>query len=225
MKLIALVSILTATLLFAGCISHEIKSATAPISLSRSELVVDGETTKTDIIAMFGEPNGFLPSADSPGVYNPNYILGNYHSNLLHYKDCVTGETFKFGLVFGTGKYREKCSVFTALLNKNNIVIGHAYIADNLVTKEKLENITAKKSTRKDVIQTLGGPSSITEDGNSEIYSYRNCVTTTKTSGFAIKRHSNKDCQLASIVFNKDKDIVQKVSYFPFLTTENPKTK
>jgi outer membrane protein assembly factor BamE (lipoprotein component of BamABCDE complex) len=131
----------------------------------------------------------------------------------------------KFGLVFGTGKYREKCSVFTALLNKNNIVIGHVYISDNLITKEKLKNITVKKSTRKDVIQILGGPSSISEDGNSEIYSYRNCVTTTKTSGFAVKRYSNKDCQQASIVFKKDKNIVQKVSFFPFLNTENPKSK
>ncbi|MES9970761.1 MAG: hypothetical protein ABW092_12075 [Candidatus Thiodiazotropha sp.] len=110
MKLLSTIAIFTSTLFIAACSSYEIKSATAPISESRSNLVIDGKTTKTEIIAMFGEPNGFLPSADNTGGYGSQLMLGNYHSNLLHYKDCTMREKSKIG-IFSAGISKAKKNV------------------------------------------------------------------------------------------------------------------
>ncbi|MES9970762.1 MAG: hypothetical protein ABW092_12080 [Candidatus Thiodiazotropha sp.] len=90
---------------------------------------------------------------------------------------------------------------------------------DNFITRERLGAIKEKESYRKDVIKTLGGPSSISTNGNDEIYSYRNCITKSigKVVGFFSKKNTiEKDCQQTSIIFQKSKDLVQKVTFLPF---------
>lgn len=219
MKTLSASAIFASTLLLAACNSIEVKSATAPISKSRSNLVIDGKTTKTEIIAMFGQPNGFLPSADNTGGYSPQMMMGNMHSNLMHYKDCTMTEKSRIRIFSAGGsKLREICSVFTALLNKQDIVIAHTYLEDNFITKEKLDSINEKKSSRKDVIRNLGGPSSISTNGNDEIYIYRDCITKSKVVGFWARRNTiDKNCQQTSIIFRKGKNRVRKITFLPFL--------
>ncbi|MES9975053.1 MAG: hypothetical protein ABW094_12395 [Candidatus Thiodiazotropha sp.] len=209
-----------------GCASRvSTKVMSTPISESRAQLVNDGQTTKTDILTMFGNPNGFIQGTTSQQGLVAQSEYMNQKQNVMHYKDCViksSGKRGFLGLTGSSGSARLICKVFTALLNKKDIVIAHAFIEDNQITKEKLSEIVPNKSSRKEIIRQLGGPSSITINGSNEIYMYKDCITNSQHGGiFSMFRgkelvNSGQSCQQTSIVVNKKTGVVKKVSYFPY---------
>jgi hypothetical protein len=215
-----------------GCThSMSIKAMSAPISESRAQLVIDGKTTKTDILTMFGNPNGFIQGMQGQQGYDARsaYLNQNQSQNIMHYKDCIIKSNSKVGFMgfassSGTGRFI--CNVFTALLNNKDIVVAHSYIEDNQITNDKLSAIIPHKSTRKNVIQQLGGPSSITITKNDEIYIYKDCLTQSQQRGmlgmFRGKElmSTNENCQQTSIVLNKKTGTVNKVSFYPYLESK-----
>jgi hypothetical protein len=226
MKKIILFLIISSVTIASGCSfrgSTTTKVISAPISKDRSQLVVDGETTKTDIITMFGMPNGFIEGMVSYRTYatNPSQEQIYRESNILHYKDCVIVSSSSgkgFGGFYSSGSSaRMKCKVFTALLDKKDTVIAHTYLEDNTVTEEVLTEIIKNKSTKKDVVRLLGGPTSITTNGNEEIYIYKDCITTTQVRGpfGPMNMSSDQNCQISSIVMNKKSGVVKKVNLYP----------
>jgi hypothetical protein len=84
MKTLSIVALLTFSLFLSACFTTTIKTSTSPISAPIAKLVIDGKTTKTDIIAMFGQLNGFILSTHSYGMCNPQMLTGENPSNLLH---------------------------------------------------------------------------------------------------------------------------------------------
>jgi outer membrane protein assembly factor BamE (lipoprotein component of BamABCDE complex) len=203
------------------------KAMSAPISESRAQLVKDGQTTKTDILTMFGNPNGYIQGTTSQQGIDAQAAYLQQIQNVMHYKDCDLISSSKVWFMgAGSGSGRVICKVFTALLNKKDIVIAHAFIEDNQITKDKLSGIIPKKSSRKEVIRLLGGPSTITINSSDEIYMYEDCISNTQTGGvFSMFRgkelmKSDNNCQQTSIVLNGNSGIVKKVSYFPYQNSD-----
>lgn len=226
MKKLLIIS--TVALLTTGCVTTEIKTATAPISQSRANMVVDGTTTKLDIISMFGSPNGSsgfgagMPMGMPQQAIMQGGSLGN--SELMSYKDCVTSSIASAQVLSfeNKGRGRETCKVFTALLDKNDVVIAHKYTNDNFITKEKILPIVAGKSTKKDVIKTLAGPTKVTQIKDKTLYLYKTCITKSKAGGFFnYNISSDQDCQQATIVIDKKTNIVSKVNFLPFMSGYN----
>jgi outer membrane protein assembly factor BamE (lipoprotein component of BamABCDE complex) len=216
--------------LLSGCTAQvAMKSMTAPISESRTQLVKDGQTTKTDILTMFGSPNGFIQGVTGQQGFIPQSSHLNTKQNIMHYKDCVikgSGSGGFLGFSSKSGAARHKCKVFTALLNEQDVVVAHAFIEDNQVTAEKLSVIKPNKTSRKDVIRQLGGPSVVTTNNNDEIYLYKDCIHKGKSSGlFSMLKGNNitstdESCQQASIVINIKTGVVKKVDFYPYLESE-----
>jgi hypothetical protein len=204
------------------------KAMSAPISESRAQLVKDGQTTKTDILTMFGNPNGYIQGTTSQQGIDAQAAYLKQIQNVMHYKDCDLISSSKVGFMglTSSGSGRVICKVFTALLNKKDIVIAHAFIEDNQITKDKLTGIIPKNSSRNVIIRLLGGPSSITINGSDEIYMYEDCITNSQTGGvFSMFRgkelmKSDKNCQQTSIILNGNSGIVKKVSYFPYQNSD-----
>ena len=197
------------------------KTSSASISQARSNLIIDNESTRTDVLSIFGSPNGFTPSFSTAAstTYTSDSLTGPDY--LMFYKDCeVGGSGQSLGQISASSQAIETCSVFTAILDESDIVTYHVFIEDNLVTADKISLINQDTSNLRDVVQILGGPASILESGNSIIYSYANCVRTQsvrKTGFFSLSSQINTDtdCQEASVVFDKQ-FVVQKANFIPF---------
>lgn len=215
-----------------GCSSASFQTTTANISAEAAGQVIDGSTTKTDIITMFGEPNGFMPTAGSGSVdmmrmTKVNLGASSPYDRVMHYKNCIMKSSAQISGVFSVGAgMLEVCDTFTALLNSRDVVIAHSYIENNVINPDKLKTIKNNQSTRKDVIRTLGGPTNIVPSGNKEIYMYKNCVSKSSLNNIGIpiigglmgrEAHtSRKNCQQASIVMNKSNGRVIKTNFIPF---------
>ena len=143
----------------------------------------------------------------------------NSRSEIMSYRDCTSYSVGGSQLLSfqAKGQARETCKVFSALLNKNDVVIAHKYTNDNFITKNKLSSIVVNQSTKKDVIRALAGPTSVTPVGDKNLYLYKTCVTKSKVGGFFTYNISrNEDCQQATIVIDKNTNIVSKVNFTPF---------
>jgi hypothetical protein len=213
-----------------GCASHQMQTAAAPISAAAANRVVDGKTTRFDVIAMFGEPNGYSLMGNAIGMMPMQSSMqmermmqkqfGNSDetNHLMHYKDCVltTKASVNIILPVGKGSSVEVCKVFTALLDDNDVVVAHVYLDNNIVTKKHIGRIKPNVSSRKDVIQALGGPTSINRSGNREIYLYRNCIGKMGVSSFGMYNQKNlQSCQQAGIAFDSSGTVTQ-VSFIPW---------
>jgi outer membrane protein assembly factor BamE (lipoprotein component of BamABCDE complex) len=223
MKRITMAASLAATVLLTGCNTMAYKTATAPISQARADRVVDGQTTRLDIISMFGNPNGSsamnMASSMMANVRVVNAPNTPNHSELMSYRDCTSSAIGSSQLLSfqAKGQGREVCKVFTALLDQNDVVIAHKYTDDNFITQDKLASITPNRSTKKDVIRTLAGPTSVTPVGDKTLYLYKTCVTKTKVGGFmTFNMNRDQDCQQATIVIDKKTNVVSKVNFIPF---------
>ena len=224
MKKIMIATSMVTTIFITGCTTMEYKTATAPISQSRADMVVDGTTTRIDLISMFGNPNGSSSMNMVNNMMANVQVLNGSNKNsrpeIMSYRDCTSSsvgssQLFSFQ---AKGQARETCKVFSALLNKNDVVIAHKYINDNFITKNKLSSIAANQSTKKDVIRALAGPTSITPVGDKSLYLYKTCITKSKVGGFFTPYNisRNEDCQQATIVIDKNTNIVSKVNFIPF---------
>ena len=241
-KSIFLVPLLLAVV---SCASSSYQSASAPISQDAASRVSDGVDTKTDVIAMFGSPNGFVPTAGTTfSIQNPVEIPGD----LLGYKDCVVKSAAELDgartaagvgaaaavtvLTGGIGLIAapwlagsatknstiEECQLFAALLNGDDIVIAHGYVGSNIFSAEQVAQIQEDKSSKSDVVRTMSLPTTVTHSGESEIYTYKNCfVSGGNQSSYTV--HSAKretHCQQSSFVIDKSSGVVDRVTYIPF---------
>jgi len=212
-----------------GCASYQMQTASAPISAAAASRIVDGKTTRFDLIAMFGEPNGYSIT----GAYGAIPMQTSMQMNrmmkkqfgdtvedhrLMHYKDCVMTSKASANIILpiAKGSNIEVCKVFTALLNDQDTVIAHVYLDNNIVTKERVKKIKPGVSTRRDVIRALGGPTSISGSGKQEIYLYRNCIGKTGVSSFGMYDQKNlRSCQQAGVAFDES-GTVTRVNFIPW---------
>ncbi len=225
-----LLGVAVATAMMHGCASYSMQTATAPISAAVADQIVDGQTTRFDLISILGEPNGFSMGMGAVGMVPMQRSqqmqklmkaqLGDDEStrHLMHYKNCVVTAKASVNIILpiGHGSRLEVCKVLTALLDDNDVVIAHVYMDNNFVTKEKIAKIKPKLSTRKDVILTLGGPTSVSSSGDREIYLYRNCLGSTGVSNFGMYKQENlQSCQQAGVAFDGN-GVVQRVNFIPW---------
>ena len=220
-----ILALITAAL--GGCASYSMQTASAPISASRASHIVDGQSTRIDVISLFGNPNGFNPSigVGAVGAITMPQQYGQdapKTDNILHYKDCITTTTSKAGLIAGSffiprSSMVEVCKVFTALLDEHDTVVAHVYLENNLVTKEKLARIKEGVSN-KQVIRTLGGPSSILPSSDNQIYIYKTCISKAAKRSWNPYQYDMKNrqsCQQATIVMDKNSMVI-KVNFIPW---------
>ncbi|HID44232.1 MAG TPA: hypothetical protein EYP34_00565 [Chromatiaceae bacterium] len=203
------------------------QTATAPISAAASR-VVDGKTTRFDLISLFGEPNGYSMMGNAIGMIPMQSSMqmekmmqlgeGKDNDRLMHYKDCIVTAKASVNIILpiGKGSRVEVCKIFTALLDDNDVVVAHVYLDNDIVTKERIARIRPGISTRKDVILALGGPTSVSKSGDREIYLYRNCIGKMGVSNFAMYDHKNlQSCQQAGVAFD-GAGKVTKVNFIPW---------
>lgn len=81
----------------------------------------------------------------------------------------------------------------------------------NFVSKEKLNQIVEKKSTRSDVKSTLGSPTSTEMNGDLTVYSYNGCKSN-GIYGFPIFGliFGSYECNRGTIVIDKDDKVKDK---------------
>ncbi len=225
-----LLGVAAATVLMHGCASVSTQTATAPISADVAKQIVDGQTTRFDLISLLGEPNGYSFGMEAVGMVpvqtsqQMNRLmkaqLGDDESTrrLMHYKNCVVKAKASLNIILpiAHGSRVEVCKILTALLDDNDVVIAHVYMDNNIITKEKIAKIKPKVSTRKDVILALGGPTSVTRSKNGEIYLYRNCLGSMGASNFVMYKQENlQSCQQAGVAFDAN-GVVQRVNFIPW---------
>lgn len=229
-----------ATVLLHGCATHSMQTATAVISKEKAAMIKDGETTKVDILAMFGEPNGFDMSFAGYGMgmgmgasrnmmrqfnrqMKDDFDDTGEREDLMHYKNCVTTSASKAGLLSGNfiiprSSTTEVCQLFTALLDDNDVVIAHGYVDKNIISKELIDKLQPGDDKRK-VVRLLAGPTAIQHSGDKDIWTYKNCISVTALRAF-VPFNQNMDtrtsCQQAGLVFNKATGKLTRIMYIPW---------
>lgn len=239
-----------------GCATSEFQTSTAPISQATASQIIDGKDTKTDIIAMFGAPNGLngqsVYSGGGAGVGYAGYMNASYYSaipgqgnnqnsdDLLTYKNCTVktaaeldamktaaasaASVVTFGLsslAFGGGMKNstvEECKMLAVLLDDNDIVRAHGYVDTNIFSPDRVNQIVQGKSTKADIVRTMTVPNSITDAGDDEILTYKNCLSQ-GTSGWSTLKNTDVQkslCQQASFIINKSTGLVDRVTHIPF---------
>lgn len=215
-----------------GCATASFQTAIANISPEVSSQVVDGATTKTEILALFGEPNGFNPTmgGGATGMMQMSKMAlddDNPYDRVMHYKNCIMKAKSHISGPFSIGSgAMEVCDTFTALLNKQDIVIAHAYLENNLLDKEKLDSLQVGIADRKNVIRKLGGPTSIISQKGKELFIYKNCTRNNSVNNIGIPiiggmmgreaQTNRSNCQQASIVMDKSSGKILKTNFIPF---------
>lgn len=222
----------TTIAILAGCASASYQTATANISAEAASQVVDGVTTKTEIFSLFGEPNGFNPTAgggtaDMMRMSKMSLSDDSPYDKVMHYKNCIMKANANITGLFSVGSgTMEICETFTALLNDQDIVIAHKFLESNLLNPEKLKTIQQGVSDKSDVVLTLGGPTSLLQDKDKEIFLYKNCTTKSSLNNVGIPiiggmmgreaQTNRSNCQQASIVMDKASGRVLKTNFIPF---------
>ncbi len=215
-----------------GCASASYQTATANISAESASQVVDGVTTKTEVLALFGEPNGFNPTmgGGTPDMMQMSKLTlsdDNPYEKIMHYKNCIMKANSQVTGLFSVGSGTvEVCDTFTALLDKQDTVVAHAYIESNILKPEKLKQIQQGVSSRKDVIRLLGGPNSLLQEKGKELFIYKNCITKSSLNNVGIPviggimgreaQTNRSNCQQASIVMDAATGSVLKTNFIPF---------
>lgn len=215
-----------------GCTSASYQTATANISAEAASQVVDGVTTKTEIFSMFGEPNGFNPTAGggTAGMMRMSKMSlsdDSPYDKIMHYKNCIMKANANITGPFSVGSgTMEVCETFTVLLNEQEVVIAHKFLDSNILNPEKLKTIQQGVSNRKDVILALGGPNSLVQNKDKEIYLYKNCTTKSSMNNIGIPiiggmmgreaQTNRSNCQQASIIMDKASGKVLKTNFIPF---------
>ncbi len=219
-KPLSLICTISLTFTLSGCFataSQNVKLTSADLSQDKAALIIDNQSTRADVLSLFGSPNGFTPGLNSGGTtFTAESIKGPDY--MLHYKDCEIGSKGRgVNLFTAAGTAVEKCSVFTAIVNKQDVVTSSAYHPDNLVTEQKISKLQPNKSTLKDVIKALGGPTQVIKSGKSVVYKYSNCERTNVISKnpFNFSQRQDVKCQKASVILNGNDFVVQKVNFFP----------
>ncbi len=167
-----------------GCTTASFQSTSANISAEAAQQIIDGSSSRTDILALFGEPNGFMPTANGGAMSAMQLTKANAggngsYNNIMHYKNCIMKSSSKISGLFSFGYgVLEVCDTLTVLLDSQDTVIAYSYIDNNIVDADRINKIQQGVSNRIDVIRELGGPISIVPSKNKEIYLYKYCVST-----------------------------------------------
>lgn len=208
--------VLSAVVVLSGCakMSMDYKTSSAPISQVKANQVIEGKTTKTDLIAMFGVPNGIGQMGRVQTVMQPN-------SNIISWSDCTVGSRGRdasWSVAKAVGQ--ESCKVLSVLLDDRGIVKASGYTNDYLITEAKAHSIKPNVSNKADVVRLLAGPTSITPSGSDDIWVYKNCRNEAKHTGSFMALNNRfeqiQKCQQASFVIAKTSGVVTKVFFSPF---------
>lgn len=219
-------------LILSSCARSSRQTAFANISQSISDRVVDGVTTKVEVISILGKPNGSLPTGNNNSMA-ASYVDGGAadpFKHVLHYKNCILKSASQAKFITTEVGNIEICDTFSALLNDDDVVIAHAYFTGNIIDNERLKKLKLNVSDKKAVIRTLGGPSNIVASGDKEVYLYETCIDKTKDRsnnpipfGGIVDRLSGKEqrtsrrtCQQAGVVINQTTGKVLKTNFISF---------
>lgn len=101
-------------LVISGCSIHSGKVETGKV-LDESNIskIVDGQTTGSDILVMFGAPT-------------KSTRLGK--EELFVYKNCITDSSSITVTAIGHTGSKEKCNELSIVLDENGIVKNHGYV-------------------------------------------------------------------------------------------------
>lgn len=214
--------------LFAGCamvpnVGIQQETGT-PVRTENLGKLIKGKTTKSEVIEWFGMPTA--TGTGSPGMPSmgggafPGAIITSGSDEIYIYKHCKIGEPgggIKVVTVFSKqqSKREEKCEQLSVMFNKSEVVKGFAFHPEDPVGDTNVGKLAKGKSSKIDVIELFGAPSTISVSGNDEIYTFKKCITTVESGAFSGAK-MGENCKQLTVMFDKNNEIVKAYSFQPY---------
>lgn len=195
-----------------GCSSTLTMQRGTPIRTENIGKLVKGKSTKSDVIFLFGMPTGGTRS-----TYGGDTVYS--------YELCTITSTGKGGASFlipvvgvftkQSGEAKEKCEKLSIMLDKNEIVKTFSYHPDDPINDDTISKLIKDKSTKYDVIELFGAPSTISISANDEVYMYKTSCITKSTMQMGLgKSESATSCKNLTILLDKNTGMVKTYDFF-----------
>lgn len=195
-----------------------------PVRTENLGKLIKGKTTKSEVIEWFGMPT--VTGTGSPGMSSmgggtlPGAIITSGSDEIYIYKHCKIGEPgggLKVITVFSKGhnEREEKCEQLSVMLNKSEVVKAFAFHPEDPVGDTNVGKLAKGKSTKIDVIELFGAPSTISVSGNDEIYTFKKCITTSE-SGLFSGMKTDENCKQLTVMLDKNSEVVKTHSFQPY---------
>ncbi|MBI4823150.1 MAG: hypothetical protein HY805_02825 [Nitrospirae bacterium] len=197
-----------------------------PVRTENITQLIKGKSTKSDVIFLFGMPSGEILYGMAPIITSGDDKIYVYGQCKTQTKSRASAASFIpiVGLFAGgaTAKSETACEQLAIMLDKNDIVKTYSYHPDDPVNEENTAKLINGKSTKSDVVELFGAPTTVSADDKEEIYMYEKCLGSSKVgTGLAtFGVSSSSSCKKLMIMLDRNTEAVIRYSYQPYVSTE-----